>query len=378
MKVINTLAETKPKKAQHPEISEESQELYRIGIEWARKKYEIPDEAFLTEKDKRNFGTKEHEGATTEIIECTVQTAIKLLGRYEINSNIIIWPEKMLLILAIANSWRNANITQKRDLLMVLKAIAMGPDPIAQRYDTFSDRVRKLSEMGYAQGKNFRPSQEDSAQNRYLGKVEEYVRNHTNAKLTTELQATLKTWKNGILDPVRSRLDISPENESPVNLVVLDTTNQELLEKFGFSAIFLNFGETQRTIVLPMDLARDPGVLQHEYAHSQGNFALNGLYDGMNEAITESTVANPTEYEEQRKILTTILEKHPSWKSVLYKAYRWGFEDREDFLQRLIEVYGLEGLLMFARVTPYNEENETRYEDSRMFVSTQEALEFFR
>lgn len=338
---------------------------YQRGSREAVGIYSIPDKAFKGRK------------------EDVIKGAARLLSGYEVDPRFADDPERSLFALAIADAWlATDSLVEKRCLLDILKLVATG-EREDRRLGTLSGKVNVLSEHGRPRGTEFDPkAPTGSTFLEYIKRVEEYVADNTDKLRTGEVAETVADWGEGsMLRHAREKLGIASKNdERPFKVVVLDKTAKEILEKVGYTSFYLRDGDGAMTLVLGRDFSQDE--LEHEYAHMQsvglecGYMAL--LFRGISEALTENAISSPCDYADQRSVLDHILQTHPGYESLFYRAYRGDAASRVNLFSRVISGYGLEGFLTIARLAPVDNPKMSGGIGASIYIEPKKVLDYLR
>lgn len=349
---------------------------YEKGLRDAIETYSIHDSAFRHNKAE------------------TIKGAARLLSGYDVDSLFLEEPERNLFALAIADAWLSTkSITEKRSLLDILKLVATGVKE-DKNFGTLSGKVRVLSEHGLARGTMFDPefteinSQEKAKAKgqggnshiEYSNFIQKYINENIDYEQTWRVAGILTNWgQESKLSRVREKLKVSQDKERPFNVLVLNKTAQQMLEDLGYTSLHIST-DTSSTIVLNRDWEQADS-LEHEYAHSQSDglsmWYQGLLFRGMNEALTENATSNPKTYPAQREVLRQILTVHPEYETIMYDAYIGGSEARQALFSKIINDYGLEGFMVFARVAPIDNPKMSGKIGQAVFIEPEKAIEFF-
>lgn len=294
-----------------------------------------------------------------------INTAIRFLNMYEINSKFLEDSERCVLTLALADSWISTkDITEKKNLLNVLKILSYGINEENQ-HDTLSKKVQKLSIKGFPRGYNFDPgggyrSTEDnlipeSEVSVIFGKIIVYLFENVNEDLSERYSEYFKNWDQGSpMSKVRKKLNITPDKEIPVIVRVINASTDELSLRTGGSALHLE-SDGVRYLMFSMDRPQ-LNYLEHEYAHSQSvgfhSYMFGTLFMGLNEAITESLVNMPYSYSHERWCVYHLMHIAPELKNIYIEAYKGDKQKRKEFFKIVINKTSLKTFLNLARMYP--------------------------
>lgn len=297
------------------------------------------------------------DGAFNNPKQIVIEGACRLLSGYEVDPLFVDIPERNLFALCIADRWLSTKkIREKKALLDILKLVAVGVKKDLN-YGTLSNKVRVLSEHGNPRGSHFDPEASiANSHNEYIDMLSRYIVDNQDEAKTVEVTKMLQDWsETSKLSGVRKKLQIqSPQEERSFNVIVLNKTAQEMADDLGYTSLYLSRGG-QFTVVFNSDYQLADS-LEHEYAHSQSDglsvFYQHLLFRGVNEALTEGSKPNPATYPDQRAFLNLFLEKNPTYEDLLYKAYVGDETARKQIFSMIVNDYGLEAFLTFARVAP--------------------------
>lgn len=351
---------------------------YENGVRGVIETYSIPDNAFRHGKEE------------------TIGGAIRLLGGYDVDPLFLEEPERNLFALAISDAWLSTeSITEKKGLLDILKLVSTGIME-DKRFGTLSGKVRVLSKHGSVRGTMFDPefttrniNSQDKVQGKrqagnqhseYMSLIQRYIEENKDDEQTQRVKDVLTDWGEGSeMSKVRERLKVFQGRERPFNVLVLNKNAQQMFDDLGYTSLHIS-NNTGVTIVFNSDW-KLANSLEHEYAHSQSD-GLNRWYQGllfrgMNEALTENATSNPKAYHAQREVLQQILTIHPEYETMMYDAYIGGSEARRDLFSKIIDEYGFEGFMVFARVAPIDNPKMSGEIGQAVFIEPQKAIEFF-
>ncbi len=280
---------------------------------------------------------------------------MRLLEGYDMDPSFGDDPEKCLFALAIGNEWITATYNERKSLLDVLKVIAYD-EP---ENENLSGKVRDLSIMDISRGLYFDPialgqgkvSWDDERDLPY----EEYDSIYRNAHLSEKIAEEFRS-SDSLLQDVRNRLGLNTETETPYKVTVLNKTSSEMDSDVGGAAWC--FLDKECEIVLARNFTKSQA--EHEYAHTQSKFGVMSgfrsfLFRGLNEAITESLVSQPSTYKEQRLMQGLILNI-PGSESLLLDAYM-NPDLKIPLYSALIKRYELSGFLAAARLNTSSEQS---------------------
>lgn len=335
---------------------------YRHALEFAIDVYSINTNSFRNDK------------------KTVIDGAIRLLKGYDIDPHFLIEPERNLFALAVSDAWLSENsIRGKKALIDILKLVATGEKEDA-RYGSLSGRVRLLSEHGFPRGTMFDPDASSNNQySEYMSSLLKYVEDNTEPNATIKVTEILSDWShNSKLDRVRKKLSIhSKEDEAPFRVVVLNKTAQEMDEDTGYTSFYIS--RSQEFMIVFNCNYQEFNSLEHEYAHSQSSGLSRWyqllLFRGISEALTEGSKDNPHTYPLQREFLNKLFKEHPEYEDVLYKAYVGDEEARTQIFSAIIEDYGLEGFLVFARVAPIDNPKMSGGIGKSIYLEPNQAIE---
>lgn len=349
---------------------------YENGVRSVVETYSIPDNAFRHGKEEIIGG------------------AVRLLSGYDVDPLFLDEPERNLFALAISDAWLSTeSITEKKRLLDILKLVSTGIKE-DKSFASLSGKVRVLSEHGSARGTMFDPEfttrnsqdkvqgqrQAGNSHSEYISLVQQYIEENKDDEQTRRVKDILTDWgEKSKMSKVREKLKVSKDREKSFNVFVLNKKAQQMYDDLGYTSLYIS-SDTSFTIVFNHDWEQADS-LEHEYAHSQSD-GLNRWYQhllfrGMNEALTENATSSPKTYPVQREVLQQILNVHPEYESLMYDAYIDGKEARRVLFSKLIDDYGLDGFLVFARVAPIDNPKMSGEIGQAVFIEPQNATEFF-
>lgn len=355
----------KLKQAQGENIPEQREKL-RSAIST----YQIPDTAFQHSPEQ------------------TIEAALRLLEEYKVDSAFFDDPERNVFALAIADAWLSTDRrAEKKSLLNILKLVSVN-EISAGDSETLSGKVRILSESDISRGTLFDPKYQDKEEDGKEGKndlldferrIQIYINEHVDTEETAKVEQWLSTWDEWTpFEHVRKSLDISPETQKKVEIIILTKNSKEIHADTRSRAFCIHSG-TGIFIILPQNWS---SFIEHEYVHSQGKGLYAGyqglLFDGINEALTESMVTIPHEYLQQRAILKEVLSVHPEYEPLLKAAYVGNSESRKIFFSKLIQDYGLDGFLTLSRSSPRDNISRNGKIGESIYLRPGEVLDFFR
>lgn len=249
----------------------------------------------------------------------------------------------------------------------------------ADKYSSWSGRVRVLSAHGIHRGTMFDPAAEGgNTHSEFVAMVMKYVRDHADTEATESVRRILSDWGDrSKLEHVRSKLRVeAPDEEEPFEVIVLTKTAQELFNDIGYTSFYISSPDGF-TVVFNRDLEKADS-LEHEYAHSQG-MGINSWYQqllfrGMNEALTENATSAPASYPAQRSFLNQIIEDNPKYEKVMYRAYVGSESARRMMFTMMVRDYGLEGFLTFARVAPIDNPRLSGNIGESIYIAPHQAI----
>ncbi len=287
-----------------------------------------------------------------------IKIAIRFLKKYDVDTKFAEEPERNLFLLAIVDAWiSTSSLKEKKSLLCIFKLVVTGLNEQKQ-FSSFSQRIRTFSQQKRALGEKFDPqAKQNNHHTLFIDRLIEYISDsvsNIDEIKTRKAHQILTNWsESSLLQKVRKTLGIeSPEKEYPVSIKILKITSQEMTEQLGDSALFLTYSGN-RYIILANDY--QTRSLEHEYTHSQSTGIASGykglLFLGLNEALTENAISSPTNYTLDRNFLIKLLQIHPEYEDLLYKAYRGNKDARKKIFSLLVNDYGLVGFLNLARMT---------------------------
>lgn len=299
---------------------------------------------------------------------------VRLLTDFDMHPYFYRHPERSLFALAVAERWNHrSTYKEKYALESVLKLVSTGLDE-KNRYTTYSGYVKKLSLNKAVSGTLYDPEAYlHSPYSAYHTDLKSYVLNNTNEVLSNQIEHELHSPASPLFASVRRRLTITKHTEKPVRIRIVNHTYAELTQHYvGFAAFYTTtLGEP--TLVLGKDFT--PGMLQHEYAHSQSTGMWRWyqllLFRGITEAITESLIDDPSVYVKQRDVYNDIISTHPKLKKLFLGAYMGNEEARRNLFAMIIVHYGLSGFLSLARLAPVDNPLMTGKVGSYVFIKPQ-------
>lgn len=311
---------------------------------------------------------------TKRIDHSLISHTVRLLKDFDMHPYFYRHPERSLFALAVAKQWNHrSTYKEKYALESVLKLVSTGLDE-KNRYTTYSGYVKKLSLNKAVSGTLYDPEAYlHSPYSAYHTDLKSYVLNNTNEVLSNKLEHELHSSTSPLFTSVRKRLKITNHTEKHVRIRIVNHTYAELTQQYvGFAAFYTTtLGEP--TLVLGKDFT--PGMLQHEYAHSQSvgmwRWYQLLLFRGITEAITESLIDNPSVYVKQREVYNNIISAHPKLKRLFLKAYMGDEEARRKLFTAIIVHYGLSGFLSLARLAPVDNPLMTGKVGSYVFIKPQ-------
>lgn len=269
-----------------------------------------------------------------------VETGAALLAKRRTPVGFLEWPGFCLFALAVGDAYSSADGREKQALESVL-------------YLAAGSEMRKESSRRGGQEEEWRSQRNEDFQS--WSKMEDEGG-------TQEAQRIM----GPSLRRIRKEMGLSKGAERPFGVLVLKKDTAWLTRETGANAWCVPSGE-ERFLVLGLDWEKAVGmrVLEHEYAHSQSNGLLTGLYEllfrAFNEAVTESLVSEPTAYAEQRLIFSLLLKYSPDYRQSAIRAYMGREKGAvKDFFSKLIGDFGLDGFLSLARLLPGTRESVER------------------
>lgn len=337
---------------------------YETGIQSAIETYSIEDSAFSNPKEQ------------------VIQGAVRLLGEYEVDSLFTSIPERNLFALAISDAWLSTiSIKEKKALLDILKLVATGIKE-DQQYGTYSNKVRVLSGHGDPRGAQFDPEATGANSHpEYIRMLTKYIEENTDDEQTEEVSAILSDWSDeSKLGYVRDKLGVAnPKSERPFKVIVLNKSAQQMYDDVGYTSLYISRAD-EFTVVFNHD-HRQVDSLEHEYAHSQSDGLSRWyqylLFRGINEALTENATSNPTTYPEQRKFLDSLIDDHPEYEEIMYKAYVGDEEARSKLFSLIVNDYDLTKFVTFARVAPIDNPKMSGYIGESIYIKPDVSITVF-
>lgn len=292
---------------------------------------------------------------TDSVDPSLVKHTARLLTDFDMHPFFFRHPERSLFALAIAQKWNSrTTYKEKYGLESVLKLVSTGLDE-NNLYTTYSGYVKKLSLTKAVSGTLYDPEAYlHSPYGKYHMDLKEYVLHNTDLAASDRAEQELDRWDSTVFTGVRKRLHLSKQSEKPVRIRIVNHTYTQLTQQYvGFAAFYTTtLGEP--TLVLGNDYT--PGMLQHEYAHSQSTGMWRWyqllLFRGITEAITESLIDEPSVYIKQREVYNAIISSHPHLQNQFIEAYKGKEEARRKLFTSIITHYGLSGFLTLARLAP--------------------------
>jgi hypothetical protein len=283
------------------------------------------------------------------------EVARGMLGSYRIQKSFANHPERMLFTLALADSWlEEGSFTERKAFLDIFKLVATGVVE-EDKYTTLSEKVRVWGESPNLRAGMFIPdASKGNKFSEFVDKVLDFAKKHEDKQLSEYSRGVVADWSQGsFLHDVRTKLGLIKEKETKAEIVVLRKDSYEMERALGYSSLyFTNFDTGLRRIYLSNDLVS----FEHEYAHTQSKglnrWYMVQLFRGLNEAVTEHAVKDPTSYVSQRIFLRKFLAKDPSFKGLVYSAYMGGDQERVKLFKEIIKGWGLTGFIKFARMSP--------------------------
>jgi quinol monooxygenase YgiN len=186
--------------------------------------------------------------------------------------------------LAIADVWISAkDIENKKSLLDVLKLLAVD----LYQTKTLSGKVRVLAERGLSRGAEFHPNAgEGNSFQEWINKLVDWANDFKDTTASLKVLEVMNDWsQSSKLTGVRTKLGIHPDNEKPVEIIVLTKSQEEMLEELGCTSYYLKDSRTDSVYLVFNTDHEQYDSIEHEYAHSQsegldswyGSFIFRGL-----------------------------------------------------------------------------------------------------
>lgn len=303
-----------------------------------------------------------------------IQNALSALEIEAVDlSYILNHPEKILIILGVSEEWRDRMLEKQEAIRSIIKILAV-PQNHYGIHGTYGEKLQALFEKKFTQDVvNCDP---ETAVNNYIrGK---YIDKNIDKFQSWRAQKYVqKRGKSSILHQIRKRMNIKRGKERKFKVLVSSTGQQLMRELNTAQFVFYHLekeapqGDLRakyHTKITPIILLSYGikkikkekiihGFLEHEYAHIQSGagftLGMSGLlFEGLNEAFTESLVSKPINYGIQREVLNILYQNNPEipFKELLLKAYLGDQLARREFLKNFIKKYGLTGVSMLARM----------------------------
>lgn len=163
-----------------------------------------------------------------------------------------------------------------------------------------------------------------------------------------------ETGEGSLLHGVRTKLGVVSPRPLNAEVVVLDLSPDELAWRLGgIRGVKWREGDKD-VVVVPGRNNPNNEVLDHEGGHLYGQLAEEILFRGATEAIVESATNNPKTNKKQRAVLTGVEQTVPRFN----KSVRGWFRQEAGGIYQILaltdlcRVYGLDGFLALARLSP--------------------------
>jgi hypothetical protein len=319
-------------------------------------------------------------GITEEVLripkEFIFTKAYKLIKSLNIELvNILKDEEKRLVLLAIAEEWNEESDVQREKLSHLIKILEVSESQNGM-HGTYSERLKSLYEKEFTQEiVNCEP--EVAVGNYIRGK---YIENNINKVQSWQVQRYVTGWgKKSPLFDIRKKLGVDKNNERKVKIIV-SSIGPEVMREIGSPQFVFYIRKDKHSslnsavkhvsipvIVLSYGMKKIKnekiirGFLEHEYAHIQSGKAGEGftlgagglLFEGINEAFTETLVTDPLNYKLQREVLEALYRNNDqlAFKELIFKAYMGDPEARKEFMVNIIQIYGLTGISFLSRMS---------------------------
>jgi hypothetical protein len=298
--------------------------------------------------------------AYASIPRSAMRAALQMMTELGIEPSLASDWRACLLSLALGDTWLRVGLDERQGLRNMLKLIAIDETKAGDLL-TRSALVKEQSRKGLQIGQMFDPEARDGNPFAdYIIALEAYIERFRDDDMTQEVRELMADWGSGsILHDVRGRLDITPENEKPTDVVVLGT---ERIAACGYSEVvgqFLPPGDTRLhplIVLARMNRSMLNIILPHEYRHAEAHslfMAYYLIFSGLAEGLADDSSGGATVYDVEREVLWALLKDDPNLGKLLNEADFGDESAKQTAFLRLIQLYGLPGFLDIARMIPH-------------------------
>jgi hypothetical protein len=288
-----------------------------------------------------------------------------------------------LILIGLSDNWLDSgdSLTDQRSIIELLKVLSAEGHKADKQGQTAAGEIERLSKLNYrfayeyASGIGGTTSTHDE---KWIAKREFATSEDTfdEGKTKQLLEAIDIANLNSPLKRIREELGVTDTNEKPFNTRVVRLTREEMASQFDGTLAFMSDG----VLCLPSDF--DFHLAEHEYIHSQQhgvNFGASGILGrGVMEGWTEQQTETPVYYENQRAVLSVLLDAIPELKPDLDNYHHeknvaamdkvWG---------RIMATFGLDGLIAVLRMAPdstcFDDETSSFYRGKYIFINSSQV-----
>jgi hypothetical protein len=326
-----------------------------------------------------------------------IEKSLTLMDSFGINAaSLINNYEKILVLIAIIEDWHERIDESLGRLGTIFKMLTVEEHGFGF-HGTYTERIKALYEKEFIHHETNCDTK--LAALNYIR--ERYINSHIDKYQTWKANRFISSWHvSSPLADIRKRLSLNKNTERSIRVLVSSVGDEMIRElgtpQFVFYSPDKNLKAPQPFIVLGYGLKKvksDPivkGFLEHEYAHTQSGehgegftLGLGGmLFEGLNEAVTDSLTTIPMNYKHQREVLELLFRYNEAipLKNLLYSAYMGDKEARKHFLINVLRIYKLRGISMLARMT-FKTNILHYFQTSRLtdpiFITPRKILEYF-